>query len=96
VQSVLSHAPLNISFRRTLVGDKLTAWHEVQFKVVQVNLSDERDIFSWNLTKDAWCFSVRSMYNILMDRGAPFNHKLIWKLKVLLKIKNFFGISNKE
>jgi hypothetical protein len=52
VQFVLPHAPLNISFRRTLIGDKLTAWHEVQFKVAQANLSDERDIFSWNLTKD--------------------------------------------
>jgi hypothetical protein len=57
VQSMLSHAPLNISFCRTLVGDKFTAWHEVQFKVVQlVNLSDERDIFSWNLTKDGVFF----------------------------------------
>jgi hypothetical protein len=52
MQYVLSHPPLNISFRRTLVGDKLAAWHEVQLKVAQVNLSNERDIFSWNLTKD--------------------------------------------
>jgi hypothetical protein len=63
VQSMLSYAPLNISFRRTLVGDKFTAWYEVQLKVAWVNLSDERDIFSWNLTKDV-VFLVRSMYNI--------------------------------
>jgi hypothetical protein len=86
VQSVLSHAPLNISFRRTLVGGKLTAWHEVQLKVAQVNLSDERDIFSWNLTKDG-VFRYNQCIAYWWTQGAPFNPKLIYKLKVSLKIK---------
>jgi hypothetical protein len=34
-------------------------------------------------------FTVQSMYQVLINNGQMFNHKLIWKLNLPLKIKIF-------
>ena len=49
---------------------------------------DGLDNFRRNLTKSG-LFSVRSFCPYLIDTHPPFRHKLIWKLKVPLKIKIF-------
>ena len=37
----LSSNPLNVSFRRTLVGDKLTEWYSLVASLVHINLYEE-------------------------------------------------------
>ena len=49
VANVMNQAPLNISFRRTLVGDKITAWNNLIAKISTYQLSDWRDIFTWTI-----------------------------------------------
>ncbi|WVZ94235.1 hypothetical protein U9M48_040149, partial [Paspalum notatum var. saurae] len=49
VANVMNHRPLNISFLRALVGDKQTAWNNLVAKVCNIQLSNERDIFTWDL-----------------------------------------------
>ena len=41
VAEVLSSNPLNVSFRRTLVGDKLTEWYSLVASLVHINLYEE-------------------------------------------------------
>jgi hypothetical protein len=57
-------------------------------KITQVNLTNERDTFYWNIHKSGK-FNVYSIYQAMMDQEVSFNHKLIWNLKVPLKIKIF-------
>ena len=45
-------------------------------------------MFRWNLTNSE-SFTVRSFYLHLLDSQPPFRHKMIWKLKIPLKIKIF-------
>ena len=87
IGSVLSSEPLNISFRRALVDEKLQEWLELVANITNINLVEGRDHFKWNLHG---IFTVRSMYLHKMNQHAPFCHKLIWKLKIPLKIKIFF------
>ncbi|WVZ62388.1 hypothetical protein U9M48_012144, partial [Paspalum notatum var. saurae] len=49
VANVFSQMPINITFRRYLVGDKLIAWHNLLAKIANVQLSNERDAFTWRL-----------------------------------------------
>jgi hypothetical protein len=43
IAHVFRSAPLNITFRRALVGDKLQRWNELVAKVAFVQLDDQRD-----------------------------------------------------
>ena len=45
-------------------------------------------MFIWNLTKSG-SFTVRSFYLNSLSEHPPFRHKMIWKLKIPLKIKIF-------
>ena len=99
VADSLSTMPLNISFRRALVGDNLRLWHELVSKVLNVVLSDANDSFKWTLTKDS-NFTVKSMYKDLMQINSLPCKSIVWKLKVPLKKKVFLwylqkGYSNK-
>ena len=49
MSSVLSTIPLNISFRRALVGDKLRMQLELVTLLVNVNMSDAEDKWDWKL-----------------------------------------------
>ncbi|WVZ67862.1 hypothetical protein U9M48_016884 [Paspalum notatum var. saurae] len=75
VAHVLSTNPLNISFRRVLVGDKLIKWNDLVARVAFVQLDGHHDKAIWSLTKHGY-FTVKSLYNFL-------------KLKLPLKIKIF-------
>jgi hypothetical protein len=37
--------PLNVSFRRALLEDKLTAWHNLVAKIANIQLSNMEDFF---------------------------------------------------
>ena len=99
VADSLSTMPLNISFRRPLVWDKLRLWHELVSKVLNVVLSDANDSFKWTLTKYS-NFTVKSMYKDLMQINSLPCKSIVWKLKVPLEKKVFLwylqkGYSNK-
>jgi hypothetical protein len=49
IASVMSTIPLNVPFRRALVGFNLIRWHNLCGSNVNGNLIMEHDIFRWNL-----------------------------------------------
>jgi hypothetical protein len=77
----MSSTPLNISFRRALVGEKLNEW-----------LRPVAQVSNFNSTKSGQ-FTVLSMPPLcilqLMHKKSPFCHELILKLKIPLKINIF-------
>lgn len=81
IETTMPITSLNISFHRALVGDKLIEWQNLVGKIAQVNLTNERDTLFWNIHKSGK-FIARSMFRTMIDPDVPFNHKLVWKLKV--------------
>jgi len=79
--------PLNVSFRRTLVENKLLEWQSLVARVAFINLNEDRDTFIWNLNNNG-LFSVTSMYKYIVNNGIKVTQK-IWHMKVPLKIKIF-------
>jgi hypothetical protein len=57
--------PLNISFRRGLVGNNLTLWYKLVARVAHIRLNDVHDKFIWGLLQNG-TFSVNSMYKALI------------------------------
>ena len=88
IANVLSTIPLNVSFRRALIGDRLRKWIFLVTEVVTYSLNDQNDTFVWLLNKTKQ-FTVSSMYNnIMRNEGLPTSCTS-WKLKIPLKIKVF-------
>jgi hypothetical protein len=86
VAQVLSTTPLNVSFRRALVGVNWDNWCKLVGSVLDVNLSNRRDTFVWTASKK---FSVRDLYdNLVLTSGTPVECGA-WKAKLSLKIKIF-------
>ena len=71
------------------MDEKLQEWLDLVAKITNINLVEGSEHFRWNLHKYG-VFTVRSMYLHKINQNAPFRHKLIWKLKIPLKIKIFF------
>ncbi|KAG2589913.1 hypothetical protein PVAP13_5NG333001 [Panicum virgatum] len=67
--NVFSAIPLNISYRRPLIGDKLLEWQSLVAKIAQVNLNEGKYIFIWSLHKNE-SFTIRSMYRHLVSNGV--------------------------
>jgi hypothetical protein len=65
VASVSSTIPLNIYFRRCLVGNNLALWYKLVAMVPHTRLNDVRDKFVWCLLQSG-LFSVSSMYKALV------------------------------
>ncbi|WVZ53261.1 hypothetical protein U9M48_004230, partial [Paspalum notatum var. saurae] len=87
VAEVMSSSPLNISFRRGLHGERLLAWNELIRRVMNLELSEGRDVFRWGLNKTG-VFSVRSMYKHLINNGLKVSQE-IWRTRIPLKTKIF-------
>jgi hypothetical protein len=86
VAQVLSIAPLNISFKRALVGDNWDKWLSLVGSICMVHLNDHRDSFIWTANK---IFSMKNMYNdLVLKSGTPVNC-WTWKANIHLKIKIF-------
>jgi hypothetical protein len=69
VAEVLQSTPLNVSFRRALTENKLSQWHDLVGRLLDINLGEESDKFVWQLYKNG-SFSVQSMYNHLVNNGV--------------------------
>ena len=88
VAKMFSSIPLNISFRRGLVGQNLVLWHNLVSRIAHIQLNDREDTFRWNLHQHG-LFSVHSMYTALISNGNVIHNKTLWKLRAPLKIKIF-------
>lgn len=88
VAKVVGRVPLNVSFRRAIVGDNLHAWHEIVANVVDLSLKGQKDVFFWEANKNG-TFTVNSMYKKLMYGNVIPRKSFIWKLRLPLKIKIF-------
>ena len=98
---VLSTTPLNISFRRALVGERLKEWLNLVAMVVPITLSENKDKFVWQVTlsenkdKFVWqlskngCFSTQVLYKECMKSWRTDEKDLFWKAKLPLKINIF-------
>jgi hypothetical protein len=88
IAKAFSSNPLNVSFRRHLFGHDLIAWHTIVAMISNVQLTGQKDTFIW-LAQQNRKFSARSMYRVLVvPHILPRDH-VIWKLKLLVKIKIF-------
>jgi hypothetical protein len=67
VAKVLSTSPLNISFHRALVGNKLVQWLNLVAKIYSVRLVAGSDYFRWNLTKSGYFLFVHCIYISLIQ-----------------------------
>ena len=91
---VLGFVPLNIQFRRSLVGDHWDSWLHLVRRLMQVNLSDAADSIHWKLSVSR-VFLVKSMYTYLINARPIPRAMHIWKIKVPLKIKVFMWFVHK-
>ncbi|WVZ62477.1 hypothetical protein U9M48_012225 [Paspalum notatum var. saurae] len=94
VAEVLGSSPLNVSFRRSLIGNKLRDLENITAKVMNLNLQEGNDYFKWHLHKSG-IFSVRSMYRYLVNNGVKVSME-IWQTKLPLKIKIFLWYLKKR
>jgi hypothetical protein len=86
VAQVLSTTPLNVSFRRALVGDNWAKWLQLVGSILNVCLGEWTDTFIWTKSKS---FSAKAIYNDLVVRNASRLNLITWKAKIPLKIKIF-------
>jgi hypothetical protein len=95
VASVFSSILLNISFWRGLVGNNLRHWHDLVAMVVHTRLNGAADVFVWWLHQDGQ-FSVKSMYNALIADTRVMFSKMLWSLKIPVRIKIFMWYFKRE
>uniref|UniRef100_A0A453DL38 Reverse transcriptase zinc-binding domain-containing protein n=1 Tax=Aegilops tauschii subsp. strangulata TaxID=200361 RepID=A0A453DL38_AEGTS len=88
VATVLQSIPLNIQFRRVLVGERWEAWLHLVRRLMGVQLTPQPDQLWWKLTRSGE-FTVKSMYIDTINSSVIPSSKEVWKVKVPLKIKVF-------
>jgi hypothetical protein len=95
VEPVMGSTPLNIGFRRRLIGDKWDQWTHLCQRLMRINLNDDIDKFVWGLTSTGK-FTVKSMYNDILNGHTRYLRKYLWKIKIPLKIKIFMWFLSKK
>jgi hypothetical protein len=65
VANIFQTIPMNISFRRGLVGQLYEQWMDLVAHLVHVRLNTASDTFCWDLSADG-SVSVHSMYKGLI------------------------------
>jgi hypothetical protein len=88
VATIFSTIPLNVSFRRGLVGNNLRLWHDLVALVARTRLHGASDSFIWGLHQNR-ILSIKSMYNVLIADTRVVYSRALWSLKLQLRIKNF-------
>jgi hypothetical protein len=95
VESILSTVHLNVSFRRFLSPNNLRLWNDLVGRIMHVRLNDQKDVFTWNLHQNG-LYIVHPLYLALINSGTAHINKQLWRVKVLLKIKNFMRYMKKR
>uniref|UniRef100_A0A453CEQ8 Reverse transcriptase zinc-binding domain-containing protein n=1 Tax=Aegilops tauschii subsp. strangulata TaxID=200361 RepID=A0A453CEQ8_AEGTS len=93
--TVFQTIPLNIQFRRALVGERWNAWLHLVRRLIDVQLSDQPNWMQCTLTKNG-VFTVKSFYMDLINSGPIPRSLHIWKIKVPLRIKIFMWFFHKQ
>jgi hypothetical protein len=88
VAEVMANNPLKISFNHVLRGEHWETWLDLVSRLMNIQLSDEPNKFSWSLTSSEK-FIVKSLYADYTNGHTVFLKKYIWTLKVPLKIRIF-------
>jgi hypothetical protein len=83
-----------LKFRRTLVGDNLQLWLQLQDICRGTVLGNVKDSLVWGF--DAKGFSVKSCYKIMKWSNLGFPQKYLWKIKIPLKVKVFLWLVNRK
>uniref|UniRef100_A0A453G7T8 Uncharacterized protein n=1 Tax=Aegilops tauschii subsp. strangulata TaxID=200361 RepID=A0A453G7T8_AEGTS len=81
VGTVLQSVPLNIQFRRSLVGERWNSWIHLVGRLMDVQLSDQPDSLQWKLARNG-VFTVKSFYLDLINSGPIPRSIHIWKVKI--------------
>jgi len=63
-------------------------WNKLLDMCSQVTLLEEPDKVKWLLTKSG-SFSVKSLYHYIIARVVVFPFKILWRLRIPLKVKAF-------
>ena len=84
---VLESTPISLPFRRILIGENRSIWLNLVERLMRVNLLDEPDKFQWMHTSNR-IFSVKSLYEDLLNGHTRYLRIYLCKLKIPLKIKN--------
>ena len=66
VHDVMAVTPINLMFRRSVLGDKRASWLHLVEKLMRVSLSADSDSFRWRLTTNG-VFYVKSLYADFMN-----------------------------
>jgi hypothetical protein len=78
-----------LRFRRAMVGDLRELWMQMQESLRGIELRNESDTLGWTLTESG-VYSVKSFYSAMQfSRVVPY--KFMWKAKIPLRVKLFFG-----
>uniref|UniRef100_A0A453CUK9 Reverse transcriptase zinc-binding domain-containing protein n=1 Tax=Aegilops tauschii subsp. strangulata TaxID=200361 RepID=A0A453CUK9_AEGTS len=88
VETVCQSTPLNIHFRRALVGNRWEAWLHLVRRLMDVQLTQRPDQLCWKLTRNGE-FIVKSMYLDVINSSSIPNSKHVWHVKVPLRVKVF-------
>ena len=72
VAEVLSTNPLNVSFRRALVGNKLIEWRSLVSKLVHVNLNEGMDLLYGISIRMVYSHSQLSQCKHLVNNNIKF------------------------
>ena len=95
VAEVLGSSPINLRFRRNLVGMTRERWYHLVERLMRIHLTNEVDRFNWRLTPTG-VFSVKTYYAELMNGTTSYLRKYLWKLKVPLKIRIFLWFLHRK
>jgi hypothetical protein len=76
VAQVLSTTPLNVSFRRALVGQNWDNWLHLVGSILNININEHNDSFIWTANKNFITCAT--------------THHCAWRAKIPLKIKILF------
>jgi hypothetical protein len=84
---IIATSPLDVTFRRDLIGLTLVAWNSLLVRLEDIQLSPGPDEFRWNLHAND-TFLVDSLYKAILQSDIPVdNNKKIWMMKIPLKNK---------
>ena len=87
--------PINLQFRRTLIGNNRNRWLGLVERLMWINQVDEPDKFTWRLNNNG-IFTVKLFYEDLLNGHTRYLRKYFWKLKIPLKIKIFLWFLNRK
>lgn len=92
VAMVLKQGFKSIKYRRTLLGESLLLWQQLDHDCSKVKLSNVCDKLVWRLTPSGVFFSVKSFYNSLRNQSFCFPFRFIWGVRLPLRVKIFLWL----